>query len=491
MPSSTRRGWRPSSAQTRATSCSRPHERLTRAEQGRSQALDRRPTPRQAAEDQPPVGSALRLAPLWILGALPFWRSPSGFGRSAIRTPSGTCGPGSSSGRRGSSQARTRGESSRRNVGAPRVAAGARDGRGILRRRLCRSGMALDARRRGCDCRPVRRVPPAGRATHRPARHPRRRSRCGDEPDSAPTARHLRVAATDHCCLAGHRPGPPGPMVAGAVDLGLGLLSRHVDRRSPPRRRRTRRDGYSTAPLAASEVPGTRPAGNRCGRGDHPCRSRLLLAPLSVSGYAKYVSEWDPPSLTSPSVAITLGMLVVVLVIWGRRASRVPWSRIAVWGVALGWTLLYTRTVAVGAVIAAPLFAEALSSVGAETPRAKDRPSGARGCCSSSLDRGLPGVGRRRCAVLGEPPRRRSLGSGPRPRRGALGIRGLQRVQPRRLAVPQAPFARAGHRPSDELYSVDYVDDYVAARAAQPALARGHRPRPSNVCVASGGLPTC
>jgi hypothetical protein len=193
----------------------------------------------------------------------------------------------------------------------------------------------------------------------------------------------------------------------------------------------------------------------------------LLLAPLSVSGYAKYVSEWDPPSLTSPSVGITLGMLIVVLVIWGRRGSRVPWSRIAVWGFALGWTLLYTRTVAVGAVIAAPLFAEALSSVAPKhlAKGSSKRREGVLLAASTAVCLAL--------AALAGP----YLAN--RPAEVPSGLdRALDAVPSGSVVFNEYslggwlllkhPSVVPVIDPRTELYSVGYVDDYVAARVAQP-----------------------
>jgi hypothetical protein len=92
-----------------------------------------------------------------------------------------------------------------------------------------------------------------------------------------------------------------------------------------------------------------------------PAGPTLLLAPLSVSGYTRFVSEWDPPRLTSPPVAATLFLLAMVVIVWVRSGRRVAWPQLLVWVVALGGALAYTRTVAVAAAIAAPLFVGVLS----------------------------------------------------------------------------------------------------------------------------------
>jgi hypothetical protein len=93
-----------------------------------------------------------------------------------------------------------------------------------------------------------------------------------------------------------------------------------------------------------------------------PIGPSLLLAPLHVGGYAKYVTEWLPPSLKDYNMAVTMAMVVLCVVSWSRSGSKVPWPRVAILVVALGWTLLYARTIAVGAMMLAPLLALSLQS---------------------------------------------------------------------------------------------------------------------------------
>ncbi|WP_406831783.1 hypothetical protein ABEG17_02910 [Pedococcus sp. KACC 23699] len=90
-----------------------------------------------------------------------------------------------------------------------------------------------------------------------------------------------------------------------------------------------------------------------------PVGPGLFLAPMRVSETTSLISEWDPPSLTSPPVAVTLGLLAAVVVLWARRARQVPWTHVLLLAVAAGWTLVYARTVALGALTAAPLLASA------------------------------------------------------------------------------------------------------------------------------------
>jgi hypothetical protein len=237
-----------------------------------------------------------------------------------------------------------------------------------------------------------------------------------------------------------------GPLLGLAVLVGMALD------RTPPR---------------ALRVPALVLVGTVVAAAVTPVGPALLLAPLSVSGYAKYVSEWDPPSLASPSVAITLGMLGVVMAIWARRRSPASWSRVAVWVTALGWTVLYTRTVAVGAVIAAPLFAEALSQV---APAHLSEGSG-RG-----KDRVVLAVSTVACLVM-------AAFAVPllaqRPANVPIGLdRTLAAAPPGSVVFNEYslggwlllthPSLVPVIDPRTELYTVSYVDDYVEARTARP-----------------------
>ncbi|WP_091761384.1 hypothetical protein [Pedococcus cremeus] len=94
-----------------------------------------------------------------------------------------------------------------------------------------------------------------------------------------------------------------------------------------------------------------------------PAGPELLLAPLRVGETTDLVSEWSAPSLTDPNVAVTLAMVGGIALIWSRQGHRIPWTRLALLASGVGWTLLYARTVALGAIIVAPLLAEALQSM--------------------------------------------------------------------------------------------------------------------------------
>ena len=94
-----------------------------------------------------------------------------------------------------------------------------------------------------------------------------------------------------------------------------------------------------------------------------PVGPRLLGAPFTVNAYAGLVSEWRPPDVHEPYVAATVLLVALTALGWARSQHRATWADVLLWAMALGWTLLYARTVAVGAVIATPLAAQALAGL--------------------------------------------------------------------------------------------------------------------------------
>lgn len=93
-----------------------------------------------------------------------------------------------------------------------------------------------------------------------------------------------------------------------------------------------------------------------------PVGPRLLLTLFDTTSMWQFVSEWQPPSFRDLTPAVTMFMIFVVVVTWARRGTAAPWSHIALLAVATGWTLLSARTVALGAVVMAPLVASAIHS---------------------------------------------------------------------------------------------------------------------------------
>ncbi|NUR14926.1 MAG: hypothetical protein HOQ13_01240 [Dermatophilaceae bacterium] len=99
-----------------------------------------------------------------------------------------------------------------------------------------------------------------------------------------------------------------------------------------------------------------------------PVGPGLLLAPLAVGETTHFVDEWRPPSLTDVYFVAFLVLAVTTLLIWSRERRRTPVTEILLVGLAIGFSLLYVRTIAVGAAIIAPLVALTIARV-ARLPR--------------------------------------------------------------------------------------------------------------------------
>jgi hypothetical protein len=89
-----------------------------------------------------------------------------------------------------------------------------------------------------------------------------------------------------------------------------------------------------------------------------PLGPRLLLTPLSVGSNAnQFVGEWQSTSVRDPFAVVTLAMLGLVVLSWVRLGKQPPWWQIGFLLTGVAATLAATRTIAAGAVIAAPLLA--------------------------------------------------------------------------------------------------------------------------------------
>ena len=114
-------------------------------------------------------------------------------------------------------------------------------------------------------------------------------------------------------------------------------------------RRLTRRD--ATKLLAVSVLCVT-------AAGLTPIGPRLLLSPLAVGKNASdFVGEWQSTSVHNPFAVVTLAMLGLVILSWFRMGRKPLWWQVGLLLTSLVATLAMTRTIAVGAVIAAPLLA--------------------------------------------------------------------------------------------------------------------------------------
>lgn len=118
-------------------------------------------------------------------------------------------------------------------------------------------------------------------------------------------------------------------------------------------RRLTRRDAVRLALV---------PLGGLVAAALTPVGPKLLLAPLATSKMAWFITEWQPPKFLELVPAIAALTVALVVVTWARGGTRRSWSEILLLAMAAGWIVLYYRTIAVGAVIAAPLLAGAIQS---------------------------------------------------------------------------------------------------------------------------------
>jgi len=132
-----------------------------------------------------------------------------------------------------------------------------------------------------------------------------------------------------------------GIAVGGVVILGL-AIDRRLDRRTALR--------LMLVPAFSLVAAALTPVG-----------PQLLLSPFDVSAAAgSFVQEWQPTSASNPFALITLSMIALVVLTWVRSRSVPPTWQILLAATAFVATLIMFRTVAIGAVIAAPLFAGAL-----------------------------------------------------------------------------------------------------------------------------------
>jgi hypothetical protein len=105
-----------------------------------------------------------------------------------------------------------------------------------------------------------------------------------------------------------------------------------------------------------------------------PVGPRLLLTPVEVSSNAsQFVQEWQPTDARNLFAAITLAMILLAIVPWIRGTSARPWWQVALAGTAVVFTLVMSRTVPVGAIIAAPLLASALQEQRGHAPAPQSR----------------------------------------------------------------------------------------------------------------------
>jgi hypothetical protein len=110
------------------------------------------------------------------------------------------------------------------------------------------------------------------------------------------------------------------------------------------------------------------PLGSLAAAAVTPVGPQLLLAPLAVGETTHFVEEWRAPSLTDVYFVAFLVLAAGILVIWSRERRRTPVTEILLVGLAIGFSLLYVRTIAIGAAIVAPMAAMTIARV-ARLPR--------------------------------------------------------------------------------------------------------------------------
>jgi len=111
-------------------------------------------------------------------------------------------------------------------------------------------------------------------------------------------------------------------------------------------------------PLAAAVLPVATPLGwNAYG------------SLVQIAGIRPYVREWARPSLSLWQLDVVLAVAAVIVLCWAARRRRVQWVHVLLLALALAWALMYVRSIAIGAIITAPLFA---LTIGAALDRPKE-----------------------------------------------------------------------------------------------------------------------
>ncbi len=92
-----------------------------------------------------------------------------------------------------------------------------------------------------------------------------------------------------------------------------------------------------------------------------PVGPSLLWTAVKMRAYTQYVGEWSAPALFTPQSILTLALALTIALAWWRATEPARWTEIGLWLAGVTFALLYTRTIAVGAMILAVLAAAALA----------------------------------------------------------------------------------------------------------------------------------
>lgn len=94
-----------------------------------------------------------------------------------------------------------------------------------------------------------------------------------------------------------------------------------------------------------------------------PVGPSLLGSFHAVRAVSPYIQEWRLPTTPTPSVIATAALLLLVPLGWLVARRTFSWTAMALWWVALVWGVSSMRTVAVAAIVVAPLAASAVDAV--------------------------------------------------------------------------------------------------------------------------------
>ena len=96
----------------------------------------------------------------------------------------------------------------------------------------------------------------------------------------------------------------------------------------------------------------------------NPLGPAVFEGPFQVSQTSQYITEWARPSITSGPALTATAMAAVVGVVWVvRRRRGATWFTLVLLVSAVFWDWYAMRTVVLGALVVAPLLAEALQSL--------------------------------------------------------------------------------------------------------------------------------
>jgi hypothetical protein len=117
-----------------------------------------------------------------------------------------------------------------------------------------------------------------------------------------------------------------------------------------------------------------------------PVGPRLFWSFEAVREVSPYIEEWRRPNLLEPSSLALLALMAIVAVTWSVRRDLASWSSLAICASGAGWGLMYGRGVALGAIILAPVAAQAVDrALGRARPHVGREPTVVAGAVMASL----------------------------------------------------------------------------------------------------------